>query len=106
MKKARFGGLFSWLPAIPVPVALQDHHLSSIGVGFAALVFAATCVVAVRRDWRALIQYGAIFFGLEKLGAVVGVSNLDIYSAMRGQTLEEFQKTRNQQVLYGVARKS
>ena len=59
-----------------------------------------------RRDWRALIQYGAIFFGLEKLGAVVGVSNLDIYSAMRGQTLEEFQKTRNQQVLYGVARKS
>ncbi|AHL76896.1 protocatechuate 3,4-dioxygenase [Stutzerimonas stutzeri] len=59
-----------------------------------------------RRDWRALIQYGAIFFGLEKLGAVVGVSNLHIYSAMRGQTLEEFQKTRNQQVTYGVARKS
>ena len=48
-----------------------------------------------RRDWRALIHYGVIFFVLEKLGAVVGVSNLHIYAAMRGQTLEEFQKTRN-----------
>ncbi|TWI52601.1 gallate dioxygenase [Pseudomonas duriflava] len=58
-----------------------------------------------RRDWRGLIQYGAIFFLLEKLGAVVGISNLHIYSAMRGQSLEEFQKTRNQQVLYSVAGK-
>ena len=41
---------------------------------------------------------------LEKLGAVVGVSNLHIYAAMRGQTLEEFQKTRNRPgVLYSVA---
>ena len=48
-----------------------------------------------RRDWRALIHYGVIFFVLEKLGAVVGISNLHIYAAMRGQTLEEFQKTRN-----------
>ncbi len=55
------------------------------------------------RDWRALIQYGAIFFLLEKLGATVGTSNLHIYAAMRGQTLEEFQKTRNAQVLYSVA---
>ncbi|SFA87930.1 gallate dioxygenase [Azotobacter beijerinckii] len=58
-----------------------------------------------RLDWRALIQCGASFFVLEKLGAVVGVSNLHIYSAMRGQSLEEFQKTRNQQVLYSVAGK-
>lgn len=55
------------------------------------------------RDWRGLIQYGASFFLLEKMGAVVGVSNLHIYAAMRGQTLEEFQKTRNQQVTYSVA---
>lgn len=55
------------------------------------------------RDWRGLIQYGVIFFLLEKLGAVVGVSNLHIYSAMKGMTLEEFQKTRNQQVTYSVA---
>lgn len=57
-----------------------------------------------RRDWRGLIHYGVIFFMLEKLGAVVGVSNLHIYAAMRGQTLEEFQKTRNAPgALYSVA---
>lgn len=59
-----------------------------------------------RRDWRGLIHYGVIFFMLEKLGAVVGVSNLHIYAAMRGQTLEEFQKTRNAPgALYSVAGK-
>jgi gallate dioxygenase len=57
-------------------------------------------------DWRGMIQYGVSFFLLEKLGAVVGVSNLHIYSAMRGESLEEFQKTRNQQVLYSVAGKA
>jgi gallate dioxygenase len=59
-----------------------------------------------RRDWRGLIHYGTIFFVLEKLGAVVGVSNLHIYAAMRGETLEDFQKTRNAQVLYSVAGQS
>ena len=55
-------------------------------------------------DWRGMIQYGVSFFMLEKLGAVVGVSNLHIYAAMRGQTLEEFQKTRNApSALYSVA---
>jgi gallate dioxygenase len=59
-----------------------------------------------RRDWRGLIQYGVIFFMLEKLGAVVGVSNLHIYAAMRGQTLEAFQQTRNAPgALYSVAGK-
>ena len=56
-----------------------------------------------RRDWRAMIHYGVIFFMLEKLGAVLGVSNLHIYAAMRGETLEEFQKTRKTKVLYSVA---
>jgi gallate dioxygenase len=57
-----------------------------------------------RRDWRALIRYGASFFMLEKLGAVLGVSNLHIYAAMRGQSLEEFQQTRNAPgALYSVA---
>ena len=55
-----------------------------------------------RRDWRALMHYGAIFFVLEKLAAVVGVSNLHVYAHMRGQTLEDFQKTRNARVLYSV----
>jgi gallate dioxygenase len=34
---------------------------------------------------------------------VVGTTNLHIYAAMRGQSLEDFQKTRNAQVLYSVA---
>jgi gallate dioxygenase len=35
---------------------------------------------------------------------VVGVSNLHIYAAMRGQTLEEFQQTRNAPgAMYSVA---
>jgi gallate dioxygenase len=55
------------------------------------------------RDWQALIRYGVIFFLLEKLGAVIGTTNLHIYAAMRGQSLEEFQKTRNAQILYSVA---
>jgi len=59
-----------------------------------------------RRDWRGLIHYGVIFFMLEKLGAVTGVSNLHIYAAMRGQSLEDFQKTRNAPgALYSVAGK-
>lgn len=58
-----------------------------------------------RRDWRGLIHYGVIFFMLEKLGAVIGVSNLHIYAAMRGETLEAFQRTRNTQALYSVAGK-
>jgi gallate dioxygenase len=55
-------------------------------------------------DWRGMIHYGVSFFMLEKLGAVVGVSNLHIYAAMRGQSLEDFQKTRNAPgALYSVA---
>ena len=57
-----------------------------------------------RRDWRGLIHYGAIFFVLEKLAAVVGVSNLHVYAAMRGQSLEEFLQTRNAAIQYGVSR--
>jgi gallate dioxygenase len=41
---------------------------------------------------------------LEKLGAVVGVSNLHIYAATRGQSLEAFPQTRNAPgALYSVA---
>jgi len=44
-----------------------------------------------------------IFFLLEKFGAAIGTTNLHIYAAMRGESLENFQKTRNAQVLYSVA---
>jgi gallate dioxygenase len=58
-----------------------------------------------RRDWQGMIHYGVIFFMLEKLAAVIGVSNLHVYAAMRGQSLEDFLKTRNTQVIYSVAGK-
>jgi len=54
-------------------------------------------------DWHALIEYGVIFFILEKLAAAVGVSNQDVYAAMRGETLEEFLATRPNPVTYNVA---
>ncbi|MDH1932199.1 gallate dioxygenase [Pseudomonas plecoglossicida] len=59
-----------------------------------------------RRDWRGLIHHGVIFFVLEKLAAVLGVPNLVVYAAMRGEPLETFMKSRNQQVLYSVAAKA
>lgn len=57
-------------------------------------------------DWRAMIHYGVCFFMMEKLAAVVGSSNLHIYAGMRGQTLDDFMKTRNAPgALYSVAGK-
>ena len=46
-------------------------------------------------DWAALIRYGASFFCLEKLARVKGVSNPEMVAGFRGETLEEFLKTRN-----------
>jgi gallate dioxygenase len=47
------------------------------------------------RVWRGLIHYGVIIFVLEKFATVIGQSNLDVYAAMRNQSLQEFLKTRN-----------
>ena len=46
-------------------------------------------------DWAPLIRYGASFFCLEKLARVKGVSNPEMVAAFRGETLEQFLKTRN-----------
>jgi gallate dioxygenase len=54
------------------------------------------------RDWIGMIQYGVIFFMLEKLGAVTGVPNPAIYAAFKGMSLDDFQKTRNAAITYGV----
>ena len=57
------------------------------------------------RDWIGMIHYGVIFFMLEKLGAVTGIGNIDIYASMKGLSVPEFQKTRNASINYGVAGK-
>jgi gallate dioxygenase len=46
-------------------------------------------------DWAALMRYGASFFCLEKLGRVKSVSNPEMVAGFRGESLEEFLKTRN-----------
>lgn len=55
------------------------------------------------RNWIGLIHYGVIFFVLEKMAAVLGLSNTDLYAQMRGESIEEFQKSRNVQMTYSVA---
>jgi gallate dioxygenase len=86
--------------------AHRQHFLSDEEGAFAAAQLTVEEQDLVRRrDWRGLIHYGVSFFMLEKLGAVVGTSNLHIYAAMRGESLEEFLKTRNASVLYSVAGK-
>jgi gallate dioxygenase len=45
-------------------------------------------------DWKAMMDYGASFFCLEKLAKVKGVSNPQMVAAFRGETLEQFLKTR------------
>jgi gallate dioxygenase len=47
-----------------------------------------------RLDWKAMQDHGANFFCMEKLGRLKGVSNPEIVAAFRGETLEEFLKTR------------
>lgn len=54
-------------------------------------------------DWIGMIRYGVIFFNLEKLAPVVGLGNIDVYAAMKGMSVPEFQKTRNAAINYGVA---
>ena len=47
-----------------------------------------------RMDWKALQDYGASFFCLEKLARTNGVSNPQMVAAFRGESLEDFLKTR------------
>jgi len=54
-------------------------------------------------DWIGMVRYGAIFFGLEKLGAVTGYSNPEMYASMAGMDFEDFQRTRNVSIKYSVA---
>ena len=46
------------------------------------------------RDWLGLIQYGANFFVLEKFARISKTTNLEVYAIFRGESFEEFMKTR------------
>ena len=47
-----------------------------------------------RLDWKTLMDYGASFFCLEKLARAKGVSNPQMVAHFRGESLEDFLKTR------------
>jgi len=55
------------------------------------------------RKWIEMIRYGVSFFVLEKMAAVFGFSNPEVYASMRGEDLETFQKSRNVEIHYSVA---
>ena len=55
------------------------------------------------RKWIEMIRMGVSFFVLEKMAALIGVSNPEIYASMRGETLEQFLKTRKVPIRYSVA---
>jgi hypothetical protein len=50
--------------------------------------------LVAERDWLGLVRYGAIFFVLEKFARVVRKTNLEVYALMRGESFEDFMKTR------------
>jgi len=47
-----------------------------------------------RQDWLGLVRYGVSFFVLEKFARVQKMSNLQVYAIMRGESLDDFLKTR------------
>ena len=55
------------------------------------------------RRWIEMVRRGVSFFVLEKMAAVLGVSNPAVYAAFRGETLEQFQATRKVPLTYSVA---
>lgn len=55
------------------------------------------------RRWIELVRRGASFFVLEKMAAVLGVSNPEVYAAFRGETLGQFLATRKLPLTYSVA---
>ena len=45
-------------------------------------------------DWIAMVSYGANFSVMEKFARVVRKTNLQVYAMMRGESFEDFMKTR------------
>jgi protocatechuate 4,5-dioxygenase alpha chain len=50
--------------------------------------------LVTRRDWAGLVEAGGSIYLLIKIGGAVGQNLLHMGAQMRGQTLEEFLKTR------------
>lgn len=55
------------------------------------------------RQWIEMVRRGVNFFVLEKMAAVLGIPNPQVYAAFRGETLAEFLATRKVPMTYSVA---
>jgi gallate dioxygenase len=55
------------------------------------------------RKWIEMIRRGVIFFVLEKMAAVLGISNPEVYAAFRGETIDQFLATRKVPIRYSVS---
>lgn len=87
---------------------VQPAHRERFKHDFAALALeyglsAEEQSLIEQRDWLALVRRGVSFFVLEKMAAVLGVSNPQVYAAFRGETLEQFLATRKAAITYSVA---
>jgi gallate dioxygenase len=72
---------------------VREQFLRDPDAAMKALTVAERDMVK-RLDWKAMQDYGASFFCLEKLARTKGVSNPEMVAHFRGESLEEFLKTR------------
>jgi len=47
-----------------------------------------------KRDWLGMVKYGVPMFCIEKIARVLKITNLEIYAIFRGESFEDFLKTR------------
>jgi uncharacterized membrane protein len=52
---------------VPVPIGVQDGHLSAVGVGFAAVVFAAALLATIPRNWLPLYSASVVVTGAQAI---------------------------------------
>jgi len=50
--------------------------------------------LVLKRDWLAMIKYGVPMFLIEKIARVLKITNMQIYAIFRGESYEDFLKTR------------
>ena len=83
---------FFWSMATPGhrEAFVRDEAAACHGAG---LTEEETALVR-NRDWLGLIKHGVNFFVLEKFARVLRLTNLEVYASMRGETLDDFLKTR------------
>lgn len=100
---ARAYRLNQFLHALVIPEVRQSF-LADPEASFRQAELSESETALIRkRDWLGMIRYGVTFFVLEKLGAVLGISNPQIYAAMKGLSLDAFLRTRRTNIVYSVA---